>query len=225
MQSERGIRRRGRPPASAQATERPKADLLLDAALSAFATSGFEGASLRRIAADVGVDVALITHNFGSKLDLWHAAIDHVSDRLLAGIAALPDGPAHLPPAYRLATAMDRMVDITCDTPHLAQFVMREIALQDDRFGYIYEKLVQPIREAILPLIARACEAGALGKVDPDFYFLAFTGSIVTTVASRPFMAGLSPASRDEMTFRQELKRAVLGPLSTQNNREQETRE
>ncbi|MEN8234716.1 MAG: TetR family transcriptional regulator [Actinomycetota bacterium] len=47
---------------------------ILDAARSTFAESGYEGATLRRIAATAGVDVALIAHYFGSKEQLFVAA-------------------------------------------------------------------------------------------------------------------------------------------------------
>src|SRR5260370_39121140 len=47
--------------------------LLLKAGQSAFARHGFEGASLRGIAAAAGVDPALAAHHFGSKEALWEA--------------------------------------------------------------------------------------------------------------------------------------------------------
>jgi AcrR family transcriptional regulator len=46
------------------------------AAQRLFAERGFEGASMRAIAAEAGVDAALITHFFGSKANLLGAAID-----------------------------------------------------------------------------------------------------------------------------------------------------
>jgi AcrR family transcriptional regulator len=46
------------------------------AAKRLFAERGFEGASMRAIAAEAGVDAALITHFFGSKANLLAAAID-----------------------------------------------------------------------------------------------------------------------------------------------------
>jgi AcrR family transcriptional regulator len=51
-------------------------DAILAAAKRLFAERGFEGASMRAIAAEAGVDAALITHFFGSKANLLGAAID-----------------------------------------------------------------------------------------------------------------------------------------------------
>lgn len=210
-------KRRGRPPAGEQRGERPRAEQILESALVDFATTGFQGASLRKIAARAGVDVALITHHFGSKDDLWRAAINAVSERLINAINALPDPsspqPRPMNEGEQLARVMTQLVDIACDTPHLAQFVMNEIARQDDSFSDIYEKLIRPIRDILLPLITAAREAGVIGKVDADFFFLSFAGSIVTTVASRSFMGQLSRTALDDAAFRMELKRAVLGKL------------
>ena len=48
---------------------------MLAAARTAFAERGFDGASIRVIAADAGVDPALVHHYFGSKDKLFLAAV------------------------------------------------------------------------------------------------------------------------------------------------------
>jgi AcrR family transcriptional regulator len=49
-------------------------DALLDAALQAFADLGFEGASVRAVAREIGVSHNTINERFGSKDKLWQAA-------------------------------------------------------------------------------------------------------------------------------------------------------
>jgi len=49
---------------------------ILAAARARFAAEGYRSASLRAVARDVGVDVALVVRYFGSKLDLFAAATD-----------------------------------------------------------------------------------------------------------------------------------------------------
>lgn len=53
---------------------------MLDAARTAFAERGFDGASIRSIAADAGVDPALVHHYFGSKDKLFLAALEAPGD-------------------------------------------------------------------------------------------------------------------------------------------------
>ncbi len=49
---------------------------ILSAARNAFAARGFSGASIRTIAADAGVDAALVHHYFGTKQDLFLATVE-----------------------------------------------------------------------------------------------------------------------------------------------------
>ena len=49
---------------------------ILAAARAAFAAKGFAGASVRGIAADAGVDASLVHHYFGTKDDLFLAALE-----------------------------------------------------------------------------------------------------------------------------------------------------
>ena len=63
--------RRGRPRGQSGSRDR-----ILAAARSAFADHGYDRATIRRIAAEAGVDPALVHHYFGSKEDLFTAAVD-----------------------------------------------------------------------------------------------------------------------------------------------------
>ncbi|MBO9522483.1 MAG: TetR family transcriptional regulator [Nocardioidaceae bacterium] len=63
---------------------------ILEAARALFAERGFAGASVRAIASAAGVDPALVHHYFGSKDDLFIAALQIPVDprELLAGVVA-----------------------------------------------------------------------------------------------------------------------------------------
>lgn len=71
---------RGRRPGHAT----PGRELLLQAALKQFAQRGFDGTSLRSLAAEAGVDAALVARLFGSKVALWTAVVDHLVARRTA---------------------------------------------------------------------------------------------------------------------------------------------
>jgi AcrR family transcriptional regulator len=60
-------RRRGGPDTRGQ---------ILEAARKSFASKGFGGTTIRAVAADAGVDPALVHHYFGSKDDLFLAALE-----------------------------------------------------------------------------------------------------------------------------------------------------
>ena len=69
-------------------------EAILDAARKRFAAHGYDGATIRRIAADAGVDPALVHHFFGTKERLFAAAVrlpvvpgELISSALAAGAA------------------------------------------------------------------------------------------------------------------------------------------
>jgi AcrR family transcriptional regulator len=85
---------------------------ILDAARDCFAASGYDGATIRAIAAKAGVDPALVHHFFGAKAELFATAmelpvsstqvlptilqgdVDALGERLVRGFLALWDDPA-----------------------------------------------------------------------------------------------------------------------------------
>lgn len=79
--------RRGRRPGASGTRQ-----AVLDAARTRFAEDGYAGATIRKIAADAGVDAALVMQFYQSKEGLF-AAVMSISPRALARIAQSFDGP------------------------------------------------------------------------------------------------------------------------------------
>lgn len=99
--------RSGRRPGNSGARE-----AILDAARARFAGGGFDKTSIRSVAADAGVDPALVHHYFGTKQELFAAAVefpidpeetlravdavpvDRIGETLLTGVLHVWDSPA-----------------------------------------------------------------------------------------------------------------------------------
>lgn len=77
------------------ATSTETREAILAAAQRLFAERGYEHASMRAIAAEAGVDAALITHFYGSKAKLLAAAIDWPFDPDQELPRILRSGPDH----------------------------------------------------------------------------------------------------------------------------------
>lgn len=80
-------RRRGRRPGSNTTRQ-----AILDAARARFASNGFAGTTIRRVAADAGVDASLVMQFFRSKDELF-AAVMSISPDALARLSLAFDGP------------------------------------------------------------------------------------------------------------------------------------
>ncbi|MFF0161966.1 TetR family transcriptional regulator [Streptomyces sp. NPDC005263] len=83
-------RRRGRPPRTESADTR---DRILTAARAEFSERGYDKASVRGIAKAAGVDAALVHHYFGTKEQVFEAAITVAFAPALNAPDALADGP------------------------------------------------------------------------------------------------------------------------------------
>ncbi len=97
---------------------------ILHAARGAFADRGFDGASIRQIAAAADVDPALVHHYFGTKDDLFLAAMevpidpakllpdvltgdrDRIGERLVRMFVGVWDGPAGAPGLAMMRTML-----------------------------------------------------------------------------------------------------------------------
>jgi AcrR family transcriptional regulator len=79
--------RQGRRPGSSGTRQ-----LILDAARARFAKDGYAGATIRKIAADAGVDASLVMQFFGSKNELF-AAVMSITPTSLTRFSDAFDGP------------------------------------------------------------------------------------------------------------------------------------
>ena len=168
MQEKPDRPKRGRTPLS----EPPKRELLIAAAIKSFAQFGYVGTSLRKVAAEAGADVALVTHSFGSKMGLWKAVIDRQAEDINS-----------------------RLSVIAAD----------EVTEEGEQFAYIYEQLAKPIDTMVVPLITRARAEKGLAPVDADSVFVALTGIMAFSVASRPSLQRIDDRAVPESMFRERL--------------------
>ena len=116
----RSVRRPGRP-----AGDRDTRERVLAAARRAFTEQGYNAASLRRIAAEVGVDPGMIRHYFGDKAGLFRASLQ-----------------APIDPEVLLADVLDGGPD------GLGERLLRRLLIQWDRAGR-HSPMIILVRSAV----------------------------------------------------------------------------
>ncbi|MGW0738138.1 TetR/AcrR family transcriptional regulator [Streptomyces sp. NPDC002851] len=85
-------RRRGRPSRTEKSAGPATRDRILEAAREEFAARGYDKTSVRRIAKVAGVDAALVHHYFGTKEEVFAAAIEVSFEPALVVPAILGEG-------------------------------------------------------------------------------------------------------------------------------------
>ena len=137
-------RPRGRRPGGSRAR-----DEILAAARNQFARSGFRGTTMREVAAAADVDVRLVSHYFGSKADLFVAAVELPFDPEPTFDALLAGGRDGL--GARLATFVVGVLD----DPEGRQTItglLRAAASEEQAAALMRQRLVEQV---LLPLARR----------------------------------------------------------------------
>jgi AcrR family transcriptional regulator len=167
---------------------------LLRAGQTAFARHGFEGASLRKIAADAGVDPGLAAYHFGSKEALWTAVIERLAQALAPSIEELKHlrRNTHVPIGVRLGRALRQLVSLACEEPEFGMFITRVGAERGEKLDALVEKLLRPYHDAFKPLLVEAMREKVIPKQPVAVLYCMLTHAVSITVSYRHILERFS---------------------------------
>jgi AcrR family transcriptional regulator len=183
-------RPRGRP----KAAESMPIDEILDKALSMFATVGYDGMSLRTLNRELGVSHNLIYQRFGTKEELWRAAVDHGFGRLVRHMSGLFD-PTISDPLEQLRLAVHRFAVYSAAHPELVALMNIEGRQDTNRLDYIYDTYIERVLKDVARLLAHLAEQGRIRPIPlRTFHFLLAHGA-TAPYALRALATKFDPAS------------------------------
>ncbi|MGT2477465.1 TetR/AcrR family transcriptional regulator [Paraburkholderia terrae] len=140
---------------------------ILNAALTEFATKGFEAASIRNIADRIGLQHPLITYHYRSKEILWHAVAEYVFERIQQEWETyLTDSPPDRA-ADRVKVVYQALFRFTVDFPEFHRFMLQEFLTYSPRLQWLADKVLKPLIDWLLPQIRAAQDEGELPRVEP----------------------------------------------------------
>lgn len=171
-------RRRGR----RQSNEISGREVLLSAAIKQFAQHGYEAASLRAIASDAGVDVALCARLFGNKAKLWQAVLDTVADtfeRQHRATFEQLDKLADSEPYQAMCRFIEFHTKFTAEQPDLAAFLLQEATMSPERTKVIQRQIIEPMQRPMLKVVAKAKAANVVSYHDPVMFLRMLVAAIV----------------------------------------------
>lgn len=163
--------------ATAQATAGSR-ELILQAALRAFAVRGFDGSTTREIAAEAGVNHGLIPYYFGSKRKLWQAAVDLAFEALAQRVAAILAEPSLADDRARIGRLIRDYVRFVARHPEFVRLMHEEGKRSGARMRWLTDRHVKPIYRAVEVLLERGRAHGTL-RVDaaPVHFFYVLAGA------------------------------------------------
>lgn len=148
---------------------------ILHAALRLFSEYGFHGASVRQIAAEVGINPATLYAHYPSKehilaelVLLGHQELDR---RLRGALATAPPGPA-----AKLAALAREHALIHCDYPLLAVVANTELHALTAEAAAPALELRAGCRRMLADVLTAGSAAGDFDLIDPDLTAIAIGG-------------------------------------------------
>lgn len=202
----------GRPPGATGEETRVE---ILDAALESFAEAGYEAMSVRELTRRLGVSHNLVHHHFGSKLDLWYAALDHGIASTANELARLLSQSVGSPRSRQvLHQVLESAIALLTKRPEIARIFTDESARPGPRLDYLYERFLGPLVE-ILSRFLRDSRAYGVRDVDSRVAAL-FVLSSVSAQFTHAALAEKLGIGRDSRTgYTHSLTDLVLGGLMT----------
>ena len=199
-------RRRGRP----TETDTDTSTAIACAALQRFAAQGFEATSLREIAGDAGVDVALISYRFAGKLGLWKVivteAAKHLREALESALEDMETRTAH----DRLGHSARTFLAYLLDRPEVPRLLLRDITIDSDRSQWLLERLSLPLHRHFMELARAAAQERSEAPAHLQFRVANFIYSAASTVARRERLGKLVDGIEDDATFAAALEATLV---------------
>ena len=206
-------RGRGRPRETDTDTDTSAA--ISRAALTRFAAQGFEATSLREIAADAGVDVALISYRFGGKQGIWKAIVVQAAQDLSAALdtAAADTGGADTKRAgaqTRLHQSARAFIAFLLARPEVPQLLLRDITVDSERSAWLLDTLSLPLHHHFIELAEAAAAEGEGARAHLQFRVANFIYSAASTVARRERLAKLVDGIGSDAEFAAALEQTLV---------------
>jgi TetR/AcrR family transcriptional regulator len=183
---------------------------LLKSATKLFSTKGFEGTSLREIAIDANVNMALIKYHFGSKLDLWKEVISKLSH------SVLQTNDFHLENVKNasdmrvlLGELFDKLVDMSFEHQEFSLFIINESVQSGERFDHLFAKLIKPFHEQIYPFIVKGIELGVLADQHPEELIVMLLSSVAYQQATPHVMVNFTNLIKDRTKWNQVIRHSL----------------
>lgn len=150
---------------------------LLNAALTAFSTRGYDASSTRLIETAAGVKRGLITYHFGSKQGLWRATADHIMSIAEESLRLALRSAADADAKTRLRFFVRTYVAFCAKHPELNRLMIQEGMNCDWRLQWLLERSVRGWYEAVCDLFNEAVALGVAPAMSAHHFYYIVTGA------------------------------------------------
>lgn len=180
-------------------------EALIPVATRHFSRYGYEGTSLRKIAAEAQVDMALIARIFGSKAKLWNAVLEGLQVKQVHHLAKLKEINDSFTDNPQEGTRhfIHLLILISTDIPEFPALLLNEAARGEERLEHLLELIVKPFRDNCIPIIKQAIAQQVLRGKNPHIIFALLISAISLPIITPQLVSNdmqLTPSVLEELT-------------------------
>jgi AcrR family transcriptional regulator len=175
---------------------------ILAAALGLFSERSFEGATTRVIAERAGVQQPLLAYHFGTKEELWRAAVGQVFEDLARVLAERAAGLRGVDDETVARLVVADFVRFSADHPQLHRVIMQECKSEGDRLAWLVEEHIRPLYEAAMALLEPLVVTGKVRDLPSAHLYYLLTGAVATIFVLAPecrLLTGVDPVDPSEV--------------------------
>ena len=168
---------------------------LINAAITEFATHGFEGASTRRIAETADAHQSQIKYHFDTKDELWKRCLELLLDELDASIAVRLDR-ANTDARAAFEATIRGLVHFAARRPELNRIMMHEATNAGERLTWLVDSRLRERHEAMTSAWQQLVDDGAAAPVGVDVVYHTVIGAASLIYANAPEaqLLGIEPS-------------------------------
>lgn len=200
-------------------------EALLRAAKKVFAEKGYDGATVKELADEAGVNISLVSYHFNGKENLFRACVQAYGEDRLAATERFLKSPASAEEfRVRLSLYLDDYFQTALREQDTMVIMHRECIGQNPLTQDIFEGVFMKSVENLMQFFREAKEGGFLQKnLDPHYTVMIVMGSIIHAIQMNAkheelFKTGLKDQSHREKIV-QNLMQMVLGTANDSGSR------
>jgi TetR/AcrR family transcriptional regulator len=186
---------------------------ILDAAHAVFVRRGTAGARMQEIAAEAGVNQALLHYYFRNKEQLARAAFERAAGGLMPAVIQVLAGPGALEDKVRRMVAIE--IEYLKRAPYLPGYIIGEVTHRPERAaqligaatGFSPSELGPRVVGALKRQINERVKAGLMRPIAPESFIVNLMALCIFPFAVRPMIQAM--LGLDDRRFDQFLTRRV----------------
>jgi AcrR family transcriptional regulator len=178
-----------------------KKEIILSAAMKLFSQKGFEGTSVREIAAAADVNIAMINYYFGSKEKLFQSLVEYKASFLKGVFAELVENTS-IPQIEKVYIVIDSYIEKMFVSQQFHRLLHRELSLErrPEMKNAISEILLRNF-VSVRKIIQDGIDSGEFKPVDAELTIASILGTINHLLSSETMCRKILQKGKDFNPF------------------------